>query len=103
MSFISGFVELFKGKREEAPTLPQPNLDELKQHEANLNQMISEGGKDYRNPADANTLREVRNKIAAIENKQTISTPPETTPTQAEITQIPVETSQTPVEEPSAA
>lgn len=103
MSFISGFAELFKGKKQEV-TAPQPNLEELKQHEANLNQMMSEGGRDFRNPQDANTLREVRNKIAAIEGQQTSPTPPETPPDSG-ITKIPLENQpiQKPTEEVKAA
>lgn len=102
MSFLSSVTEIFKGRKPEVSS-PQPNLNELKQHEQSLSKMMQEGGKDFKNPADANTLREVRNKIAAFENQQA-PTPPETTsPQDLGITQIPGEAPQETVEETKAA
>lgn len=71
---FDGIAEIFRGKKTEAPVAPAaPSVDlqTLKQDEANLNQVITQGGKDFRNPADANRLREIRNQVAEIESHQT--------------------------------
>lgn len=69
---FDGIAEIFRGKKPEAPVTPTPQVDiqTLKQDEANLNTVITQGGKDFQNPADANRLREIRNQIAEKESQQ---------------------------------
>ncbi len=69
MSFISGFTERFRGKKAEVPVTPKLSTDELKIDVANLETQMAQG-RDYKNPADANRLRELRNQLAEAERSQ---------------------------------
>lgn len=72
MSFISGFTELFKGKKTEAQPVvpPQISIEEKRKDASNLEAMMSQGGADFRNPADAKRLEELRAQITEMEASQ---------------------------------
>ncbi len=71
MSFIDGIAELFKGKKQEpVASSPQVPLEQKRQDLASLEAMVAQGGRDYRNPADANRIKELRNQIAAIKSRE---------------------------------
>ena len=100
MSFISGFTELFKGKKEDAPIAPPTQTLEQKQQELDNLQKImnSPEGKDFRSPQtdaqDANRITELQGQIEAMRPQETVPSqaiPPE------QPQQIPV------AEEPKAA
>lgn len=101
MSFISGFTELFTGKKTEVqPIAPQVSIEEKKQDASNLEAMMSRGA-DFRNPADAKRLEELRAQIAQAETTQAPQPQVETQPAQP-TTMSEVQKAQ-PIQEPEAA
>lgn len=114
MSFISSVAELFTGKKQETPPVPQPTqtIEQKQQELDNLQKVMSSpAGKDFRSPQtdaqDRARIEELQNQIQAIKPQETVPpVQPTVVETQPGITQIPVEQPQQPApaaEEPKVA